>query len=661
MVDCSAPVRLRPRTKGKHCGEKSWKSKNSQRQNMGDNIIGDHSYGGSDNNNSISNNNNGNIDSINAATSNTIDDEFASLFLQELQNTRAESLKNIPASVTETTAVTGRNHSEVDYMNSMELSASQKNLAMKGAASYAMYLPMETTFNSSFLDLNELYSPGTQQVALESLMKGSGIGGAEDGVQDAGLTGDMMDQLRAGKPSFQNPLYNHGYQQIMEPGKQKEMIDNVLDIATEQGDDIKIKNEQYSPVKEPTVGGKEGGKAVSTESSSENQVLQLISNNVLALMEVNTDAQTTSENFPFNTLCKGSIAGRLYINPESFVKLSKLHNIAALMEEANSTQLFCYRRNWISLDFSMNLSFLETVKNERPFKKLSLHLSSSLRKRDNKDSTKVSVITEKEEFMFHKAEVKNTVNIIQASESEVSIEYDDLVKIAQHDGNVHFLWDQIKFKSATANNRHDAANKYYTIVLEVRFHNSLNGGNDTVVLTKRFESHQIIVRGRNPSFYSKKGDILIGKMKKQSSSRACKAEVNHNESTDSAQFTPNLKLATPIENLRTDAVKTVSPADNDYKLPITALGNTVVSAGGGSNKSFSKVKDDNDRHLALKENKGGSSYQYFRVTDNYYLPPVDVGYFPHYVHHSKQVLKSNAVSAGMSHDQEVREQYNYYM
>lgn len=625
---------------------------------MEENIIGSNTYGDSGNSDSISSNsnNNSNGNGDNAAPSNTIDDEFASLFLQELQNTRAESLKNVPVNVTESTVAPSGNQSEVDYMNTLELSASQTNLAMKGAASYAMYLPMETTFNSNFLDLNELYSPGTQQVALESLIKASGIGVAEDGIQDAGMQGNMVDQLRTGKPSFQNPLYNQGYQQMVEPGKHGEMISNILDITASQDVDDKMKKEQYAPPKEPKVHGKESGKAV----ENENHVLQLISDHVLALMEVDADAQTIKENFSFKIPFRGSIAGRLYINPESVVKLSQLCNVSTLMEVVNSTQLFCYRRNWISLDFTMSLKFLENIKEGRPFDKMSLHLSSSLRKRDNKDSTKVSVITESEEFMFHKAEVKNTENVIQASESEVSIQYDDLVKISEHNEDMHFLWDQIKFKSATANNRHDAANKYYTIVLEVRFYDSQNDANDTVVHTKIFESHQVIVRGRNPSFYSKKGDILIGKIKKQSASRT-RAEVNHSESTDTAQFTPNPKLASSIDNLRTDTMTKAGAVDNDYKLPITALGNTVVNASSGASKSLSKLKSGNDRNLALKETKGGSSYQYFRVTDNYYLPPVDVGYFPHYVHHSKQVLKSNAVSSGMSHDQEIRQQYNYYI
>lgn len=612
------------------------------------------SYG--DSSNSSGGNSNG------GATSNTIDDEFASLFLQELQNTRAESLKNVSGSVTQTAATDG-SQPEVDYINSMELSASQTNLVMKGAASYAMYLPMETTFNSNFLDLNEIYSPGTQQMSLESLMKSSGddSGVTEENGPVPGIPGDMLYPLKTDRASFPGTAYNQPYQQITVPEKDRDAISTILNMPVDHIEE-KAKTEEVSPSKVPVLQGTDSKhhKVGVPEVEPELQVLQLISSNVLSLVEIDASLQTTEVDLLSKIQFRGSLAGRLYINPESFVKLSQLRNFLTLMEEANSTQLFCYRRNWISINFTMDLGFLKLVNGEKPFDEISISLSSSLRKQDNKDSTKVSVIKESEEFIFHKTEVKNFDNIIQASDSKITVKYDDLVKIATKSDDVQILWDQIKFKSATANNRHDAANKHYIIVLEVNFHKN-SSDNDTISHTRIFESHQIIVRGRNPSFYSKKGDILIGKNTKLSGSKTSKFDLNPIENTDSSAHSLN-----PTNNIKsTDNQKTTAALNStasiygDYRTFSPAVGSIVKSEKNGIIGSMSQAKDTHDKRSVLKESNGGSSYQYFRVTDNYYLPPVDVGYFPHYVHHSKQVLKPNPVP--MSHKQELRQQYNYYI
>lgn len=612
------------------------------------------SYG--DSSNSSGGNSNG------GATSNTIDDEFASLFLQELQNTRAESLKNVSGSVTQTAATDG-SQPEVDYINSMELSASQTNLVMKGAASYAMYLPMETTFNSNFLDLNEIYSPGTQQMSLESLMKSSGddSGVTEENGPVPGIPGDMLYPLKTDRASFPGTAYNQPYQQITVPEKDGDAISTILNMPVDHIEE-KAKTEDVAASKVPVLQGTDSKhhKVGVPEVEPELQVLQLISSNVLSLVETDANLQTTEVDLLSKIQFRGSLAGRLYINPESFVKLSQLRNFLTLMEEANSTQLFCYRRNWISINFTMDLGFLKLVNGEKPFDEISISLSSSLRKQDNKDSTKVSVIKESEEFIFHKTEVKNFDNIIQASDSKITVKYDHLVKIATKSDDVQILWDQIKFKSATANNRHDAANKHYIIVLEVNFHKN-SSDNDTISHTRIFESHQIIVRGRNPSFYSKKGDILIGKIRKLSGSKTSKFDLNPIENTDSSahSLNPTNNIKSTDNQKTTAALNSTASIDGDYRTFSPAVGSIVKSEKNGITGSMSQVKDTHDKHSVLKESNGGSSYQYFRVTDNYYLPPVDVGYFPHYVHHSKQVLKPNPVP--MSHKQEIRQQYNYYI
>lgn len=254
------------------------------------------SYG--DSSNSSGGNSNG------GATSNTIDDEFASLFLQELQNTRAESLKNVSGSVTQTAATDG-SQPEVDYINSMELSASQTNLVMKGAASYAMYLPMETTFNSNFLDLNEIYSPGTQQMSLESLMKSSGddSGVTEENGPVPGIPGDMLYPLKTDRASFPGTAYNQPYQQITVPEKDGDAISTILNMPVDHIEE-KAKTEEAAASKVPVLQGTDSKhhKVGVPEVEPELQVLQLISSNVLSLVETDASLQTTEVDLLSNTI-----------------------------------------------------------------------------------------------------------------------------------------------------------------------------------------------------------------------------------------------------------------------------------------------------------------------------------------------------------------------
>lgn len=71
------------------------------------------------------------------------------------------------------------------------------------------------------------------------------------------------------------------------------------------------------------------------------------------------------------------------------------------------------------------------------------------------------------------------------------------------------------------------------------------------------------------------------------------------------------------------------------------------------------LKDEDDSNAT--ENKGSSSYHYFKLSDNYYSQPVEIGYFPHHVHHNKQVFNAFLANEGITNCIENRKQYNYYL
>lgn len=607
--------------------------------------------------------------------STTIDDEFASLFLQELQNTRSESVKNDknenlvsensinssgggngngsdnsngagnrnsltndnenqPSSTIMTTS-----SSNIDYMNSIDLDTHTNNLMMmSGAASYARYLPLETTFTTNFFEFNDIYDATSNDDHINNKNISSRLGNGDLIRNSSSMNVFSMDM----------------------PAKDDDSSDINNPLNTDTGDLNTQKTEKQE-----------------TDEMINRRLMHNISEYVLSLQELSeTIIDPACEISKLNLKFKGNISGRLFIDPDSFNRLTGDLRSLNSKDSTDIIQLYCYRRNSITVNFAIDLrNLFSDFQNQQnqPFDKVSIQIFSSLRKRDNKEGNPNMI---KEEFKFHGFQDNGISNSIQMNGSNISLGYDDLYKIfGEGNNDIEFNWEQVRFNSATASNRHDIANKYHMLVLQVNFLNS--DGN--VLYNKTFESYPIIVRGRNPRFYSEKGDILIGKIKKIAGEPKSIDDMN-----ESTTIPPSTKRQRPHTTLKLDTSSSLSPplqpapsssspsssssnvnpgSDNKFTQSESEKANRPVSVVNEANaEADAEISDDSGGDNNNNNNNCmNSSYQYFKVEDNYYLPPVEVGYFPHHVHHNKQVFKTNVIPPGVNNGLEIKRQYNYFL
>ncbi|GMM35184.1 hypothetical protein DASC09_025090 [Saccharomycopsis crataegensis] len=695
---------------------------------------------------------------------NSIDDEFASLFLQELQNTRminSEQDENREIVRSEQIQTEVGNANDIDLnVNAGGLPVNTDNLI----GSYARYLPLEATFTSNLLGFDGLSYPtiGEQNSQFGMMLVDQGYNNGSNGNRI-----NNFDNVSSNK--FSNLATSTDSNMMIS----KESVDTIAGNAESFEN---IDSESHNKNEPDDLISRNSLNAMAKTNPEESIVkhyqtkndhgitMQLISSTVLSFRDINRGKPITiknSKNENIGLKFDGLINGRIFINPDSFKRFSECREA---VNESFSTQLFCYRRNSISIAFSLIFDFMKVGKGEHLFlesldskvelEKIRIKLSASLRKRDN-NSDKFSIIKNEEEFIMQQSDSDDKIlkfhnNSLQLNKSEATLSLEDLASTKKNckQKSLNISWEQIRFKSATANNRHDAANKFYVIIIAVEFIDKQG----SISSQKSFESQPIIVRGRNPSFYSNKGDILIGKNKKVLSSPILENSVQENISGEASPDTPLLKRQKMETKMPLDlevkmAVKTPNSLNNNNHGPQLRLGEsgekaiteknnkdngavTVTStissttdrngnytasiapnypgncnasdtANAANNATAStdivninknnsnndnenmndssdtvnfdnsaesvNRDDDNDDNIDKEKQKqqqdetGESSYEYFKVNDNYYLPPVEVGYFPHHVHHNKQVFKPNIIAGSYSHATENRKQYNYYI
>lgn len=524
----------------------------------------------------------------------TIDDEFASLFLQELQNTRSESARNNTlhnnnndddgSDLVDTNEAKKNDvQSDIDYINSREVTLNPSNLKpVSCAASYARYLPSEATIFSNYFDLNRL---------------------EETSGKHTGNTESEETKLIDEK--------SNDFKHISEFGSA--ISENTID-----------KSKKNESIEKPLI------KGANKPSERDNaETLQAIANNVLLLRE--TSKKDTYRKPLSDSYFNGFISGRLFIDMESFTRLSKERNTLNVQQHEFDSHIICYRRNSIKLCFTINVKQLLSDRNFQNFDSISLNLYSVLRKKEKKETGLFSDI-QREELKFRGIDndTDELSNLVQMNKSNVSIKHDALVNVFKAGCNkVVMNWEQVQFNSASGSNRYDTSTKYHFIILEVKIHKS-DAKLDEIIDKSVFESCPIMVRGRNPMFYSAKGDILIGKIKK----------------IDESNETPDKIEGKVIKSRRTpEAMKRKNTTDENK-----------TSTEENTRDNSTTIEENSDSLGSLN-----SGYQYFKVDENYYLPPVEVGYFPHHVHHNKQVFKPTVIPLGIADGHKMRKQYNYFL
>lgn len=311
-----------------------------------------------------------------------------------------------------------------------------------------------------------------------------------------------------------------------------------------------------------------------------------------------------------NFKIQGRLDGKFFIDQDTNKFIQHSTNISG-----ESIDLLCYRRNNISviLDISMESALTDYKKfyvlssdgNKQEFKKIKLELNNKL------------LIKGKSDNEHNLVTVDDNISIC-GSDNSTGNESDEILYLnSTHEefdletlaNKKSACWDQLKFTSATGNNRHDNDKKSYVLQVKIKFADSF----DRTVSEMLLRSNKIRVRGRNPNFFSKNGDVLV----RDTAAGNALHRKRGSTSSQKRQFKKN-KTSPKKEN----------SSSND------------------------------NQHGILEDKKPVSTYEYFKVDKNYYLPPVDVGYFPHHVHHNKQVFKT---ASPIENDSSSLKFYNYFM
>lgn len=210
----------------------------------------------------------------------------------------------------------------------------------------------------------------------------------------------------------------------------------------------------------------------------------------------------------------------------------------------------------------------------------------------------------------------------------------------------YFMVRKLKFDNSTVNTLKLSSQTYYcltvTLIAEIP-----SGSVEIETLI----STPIIVRGRNPSFYNTRNDILI-----KPRSPYFRASYGSSESLPSL---PALK-----ENIY-DAPPSASDENlvdnsNDPFLSIKTddLSDENENVSGSEEESPLDEMDRNSDDLYIKQildnmlSNSDSNYHYFPVLNVYYTPPVNVVYFPHGAHLSSTVAQASESSQELNSSKE---------
>lgn len=197
----------------------------------------------------------------------------------------------------------------------------------------------------------------------------------------------------------------------------------------------------------------------------------------------------------------------------------------------------------------------------------------------------------------------------------------------------YFMVRKLKFDNSTVNTLKLSSQTYYCLTVSLIA--ELPSG---AVEIERLISTPIIVRGRNPSFYNTRNDILIKPRSpyfraSYGSTESLPAVPVHKEMTlDAVQSGPDEHLidetSDPFLSIKTEDLSDENASESEDNSPLD------------------DTKSSEDLYikqiLDSMQNSEDSNYHYFPVLSVYYTPPVNVVYFPHGAHLSNTVAQAGS-------------------
>lgn len=345
----------------------------------------------------------------------------------------------------------------------------------------------------------------------------------------------------------------------------------------------------------------------------------------------------------------------------------------------------CYRRNFVLVAVKAGLgAFLGRlfVQGE-PVLRMRIDVGAEA---EGMDRTKA----QSPEFMVVTDKERGKERTRPSAGGEISIvDKSTPVEVVELVGEAHFAIRKLQFRSATSNSSNIQHQTYYRLMVQLVAETP--GGAHVV---RELASACMTVRGRNPSFYEDRNDVRInqgdGARATEDIDRAVKresSELVQEEDTDSAPYEAlgtdvgaamSMGLLQPTTDsgegegtstdpesgliLARDAVAELGNEQNDLSENAPNIEHTkqveqtehesAHDHNPNHSESESGTPQDADagalaqpmanvgEFIAAKTQNTDSNYHYFPILSVYYLPPINVVYFPHGAHQDSMTESS---------------------
>lgn len=347
--------------------------------------------------------------------------------------------------------------------------------------------------------------------------------------------------------------------------------------------------------------------------------------------------------------------------------------------------LSCYRRNFIQVLLNLHVRGLHADANTlrihtepgatRTVKWLKLEVLANTNFSDVENVPMIVADDSRDKERRAKkyepqAKLDFTPTYITAMEHVIEVA-DLIAALAGGDVDSFFAIKKLQFKSATPNNGKLSFQNYYNLIIRLSAVVDAYDGGDNHVGLVDLVSQPMIVRGRNPSFYEERNDVLIPARvpSDRESYRAGRASppVDPPAAAVVAPM-PDLELEGGASGASDASNDLLSPSDDDLPKPKAiqpyglqerankSLPPLVYSATTSSSINLKSILDQPPVPLQVKSDK--SRYKYFPISNVYYLPPINSVYFPHSVHQGsrQKVSRESSVLEDDDNDSHVSPQ-----
>ncbi|GEQ66997.1 hypothetical protein JCM33374_g660 [Metschnikowia sp. JCM 33374] len=361
-----------------------------------------------------------------------------------------------------------------------------------------------------------------------------------------------------------------------------------------------------------------------------------------------------------NFSLRGFLHGRLLTNDQDNYNYILLSSGAVDPASVYHPQVIsCYRRNFINLHLHLAVDSptTEMVIDGQKIQRIRTEITAVTDKRDPKP---VALLDNEFEPDPKDTRVSGDNIVVEVISPNHVIELADLKE------ECFMKVKKLQFKSATANSTNLTFQTYYRFV--VRIIAETEFGDHSI---EELVSNPIIVRGRNPSFYQSKNDVLIKGKSPQSVSSYQQANLSmplfsigtedHDTSTTSeipiVDSTGEQSLAIAEEDsvIKSEEISTefLSKSEASNTERFHDGGDEDIESDEGGEEEHDDLEEsavippkdearvsnfpggaDIRKILDAMSEKKGEKYHYFPISNVYYLPPINVVYFPHAAHHT---------------------------